>query len=132
MIRKQLSIFCSILLFWAGAAAQAQVPQPRPKPTIQEQLTEMPAGAVVEVTLLNKHKLKGRLGEISAGGFVLQHAVKDRIEMKNIGFDEVKSIKQIRKEGMSRGGLIGLSMLAGLGLLVLITWIACAAGGCYD
>lgn len=132
MIRKQLSIFCSILLFWAGAAAQAQVGQPRPKPTIQEQVTEMPAGAVVEVTLLNKHKLKGRLGEISAEGFVLQHAVKDRIEMKNIGFDEVKSIKQIRKEGMSRGGLIGLSMLAGLGLLVLISWIVCIAGGCYD
>ncbi len=52
----------------------------------------MAAGSAAEVKLLNKQKLKGRLGEITETGFTLQYAVKDKIETRTVDFKDVKSI----------------------------------------
>lgn len=100
----------------AGLAAQRRIFQKR---TIQEQVLEIPAGAVVQVRLTSKEKLRGRLGEISPQGFVLKHAQGSKIEERSLAFDEVKSIKYVER-GMSTGSKIALGALAGVGVLYLV------------
>lgn len=132
MYRDQIAILCSVLLVWGGPVSAADRSRAPEKPTIQEQVCALAVGTPVEVRLFDKRKLRGRLGDITGSGFVVQHAVKDKIETRTIDFKEVRAIKVIQREEMGRGGLIALSMLAGVGLLVLVMWIVCVAGGCYD
>jgi hypothetical protein len=49
------------------------------------------------VRLLNREKLRGYLGAISATDFILQIPADSQLEKRNVAFDEVKSIKVIRR-----------------------------------
>lgn len=112
---------CPVLLAAAEAAGAAPGTQPpaSQKQTIQEKVIEIPAGSTVEVRLKGKEKLRGRLGDISPQGIVLQHAQGGKIEERNIAFDEVRSIKHIEK-GMSLGAKIAVGALAGVGVFFLV------------
>lgn len=61
-----------------------------------------PAGSWVEVRMLNREKLRSYLGEISETGFNLQIPADIQLEKRSIAFDEVKSIKVIRRRGANR------------------------------
>lgn len=95
------------------------------KPTVQERVLEIPPGTMIEVRLMNKHKVRGRLGEVTNEGFSLQTAQGNKVETLKIAFTDVKSLKKAEGEstgkGISRGVVYGL---AGLGVLlvVLIIW----------
>jgi hypothetical protein len=97
------------------------------KPTLQELILEIPPGTMIEVRLMNKHKVRGRLGEVTNEGFSLQTAQGNKIETQKIAFTDVKSLKKAEGETtgtrISRGVVYGL---AGIGVLmvILIIWAA--------
>ena len=97
------------------------------KPTLQERILEVPQGTIIEVRLMNKQKVRGKLGEISNEGFSLQTAQGSKIETQKIAFAEVKSFKQAgggTGKGIGRGVIYGL---AGIGVLVLVMVIWAAS-----
>lgn len=108
-------------------AVTAQSVKPREQ-VLKEQVIEIPAGSVVEVRLLSKEKLRGKLGPVSNAGLELQ-AVKDsRIQTQTVGFDQVQSVK-VKGRGMGNGVKITLGILAGVGIVFLVfTLIAVATG----
>jgi hypothetical protein len=98
------------------------------KPTMQERVLEIPAGTMIEVNLLNKQKLRGRLGEVTSDGFSLQTAQGNKIETQQIAFTDVKSVKQVGETGKKVGSRLTW-MLVGVGVLVLVIAIVSLASG---
>ncbi|MGE5326217.1 MAG: hypothetical protein ACM3NO_04205, partial [Deltaproteobacteria bacterium] len=90
------------------------------KPTLKERVLEIPPGTMVEVKLLNKQKIRGRLGEITDEGFNLTTAQGDKIASQKVAFTEVKSIKKV--EGAKAGHVVAYS-LAGIGAFFLVLFI---------
>ena len=107
----------------AGAAPAGQSGTER-KLTLKEQILKVPPGTMIEVRLLNKQKIRGRLGEITNEGFSLQTAQGDKVETQKIAFTDVKSVKKVD------GGKVGhalLYALAGIGALfvgITIWWLS--------
>jgi hypothetical protein len=102
------------------------------KPTIQERiLLKAPEGTLVHVRLFSKERLRGRITEVKENGFVLKVANGDRIEQREVAFDEVKKLTVKRDgDGMSTGKKVLLGGLAGVGIFVVtLLVIAFAAGG---
>jgi hypothetical protein len=112
----------------AGAVPGGQTGSGR-KPTIKERILEIPPGTMIEVRLLNKQKIRGRLGEITDEGFSLQTAQGDKIDTQKFAFGDLKSVKKVEaNKGAATAGYVVLGALAGVGALVLIL-IAVAASG---
>jgi len=119
----------SVLEARAGASATgAALPQETTKKaTVQERIMEIQAGTIIEVRLMDKHKVRGRLGEVTSEGFNLQSAQGNKVETQKIAFTEVKTLKKVEGETtgkkFSRGVIYGL---AGIGVLmvILIIWAA--------
>ena len=86
---------------------------------------EIPPGTMIEVRLMDKNKVRGRLGEVTNEGFSLQTAQGNKVGTQKITFTEVKSLKKVEGETtgkkFSRGLIYGL---AGIGVLtvILIIW----------
>ena len=120
----------SVLEARVGASATgASLPQETTqKATVQERIMEIPPGTMVEVRLMNKHTLRGRLGEVTNEGFSLQTAQGNKVETQKIAFTEVKSLKKV--EGETTGKKVGRGViygLAGIGVLILIMTIVLLA-----
>ena len=62
-------------------------------------------GTLVEVRLLNKEKIRGRIGEFTQEGFALQVKKGQNYEKRKVSFSDLKSIKQL--PGGSTGAAIG-------------------------
>jgi hypothetical protein len=92
-----------------------------PKPTLKEQVIQIPAGAQVEVRLLNKERLRGRLGDISDEGFTVQIAQGNRIDTRKVAYGDVKSVKAIGNKEKRRGILIGVVATVGILLVLALT-----------
>ena len=97
------------------------------KLTVKERILEVPPGTMIEVRLLNKQKLRGRLGDLTNEGFSLTTAQGEKIETQKVSFTDLKSFKKV--EGATTGKAIGKGLLwglAGIGVLmvVLIIWAA--------
>src|SRR5271157_3412 len=123
----------SVLEARVGASATgASLPQETTKkPTVQERIMEIPPGTMVEVRLMDKHKVRGRLGEVTNEGFSLQTAQGNKVETQKIAFTEVKSLKKV--EGETTGKKVGKGLIYGLAaagiLLVVIIIVAIAKYG---
>jgi len=111
-----------------ASAAAASLPEEKTKKlTVQETILEIPPGTMVEVRLVNKQRVRGRLGEVTNEGFSLQTAQGNKVETQKIAFTDVKSVKKAEREttgkGIGRGVVYGL---AGIGvlMLILIIWAA--------
>jgi len=126
----------ALILVWAlfgNSLLQARVrseQETTKKPTLQERILEVSPGTMIEVRLMNKHKLRGRLGEVTSEGFALQTAQGTKIETQKIAFTDVKSFKV---KGGTTGQKAGHGLvyaLAGIGVLavVLIIWGIAKAG----
>ena len=102
----------------AGQRSTAQ------KPTLKERVLEVPPGTMIQVRLLDKQKIRGRLGEITDEAFSVQTAEGNKVETRKIAFADVKSFKQVK------GGKAGRAVvyaLAGIGAFltgVVIWWLA--------
>ncbi len=119
---KILSILLVVILsanvtYAAMATSAGMPPQATKKPTLQEKVLEIPLGSRVQVRLKNKEKLRGRLGEVSKEGFVVQYAKGNQIEERQIGFDEVKSLK------VNKGGTNIVKVLAAVGAGVGVVFL---------
>lgn len=90
---------------------------------LKQKLLEVPTGTMIEVRLLNKLKIRGRLGQVDDQGFSLTTAQNGKIVTQRLVFNEMNSLKKV--EG-GKGGHIALWMLAGVGALVLICAIVAA------
>ena len=137
MRRNVLSVLlASILWVHSGLFARAEAAQAVPtshasvsqKPTLKEQVIQIPAGAQVEVRLLNKERFRGRLGDISDEGFTVLIAQENRIETRQVAFGDVKSVKEIRKQRTAAYVFLGVAMTLGL-LLAVGFAIDTARGG---
>lgn len=91
---------------------------------------EIQPGTMIEVLLTNKHRLRGRLGEVTNEGFSLQTVQGNKVETQKIAFTEVKSLKKV--EGETTGTKVGRGViygLAGIGVLMMILIIWAMARG---
>lgn len=132
MVRTHLALLCAALLLWpcvAPAYGACQVAALPPQ-GLKEQITQIPAGSVVEVKLTTRQKYRGRLGAITDSGFDLQFTKAGRIVTETLTFDSVRSVKVVA-QGWSLPKKIIVGTLIGAGVILVIGLIACAAGGCY-
>ncbi|MBZ5565929.1 MAG: hypothetical protein LAP13_26350 [Acidobacteriia bacterium] len=129
MLRKILAlVLMGPMLTEATFAAKGAKP-PQQGQTLKEKVLAIPAGTLVEVKLITKEKLRGRIGELTNEGFSLQVARGNTIEAHQISFSQVKSVKTVEGTGSKVGkGLI--YGLAGAGAL-LVTLIIIAATQVY-
>ncbi len=114
MLEAKTNVPGTVLPEQAGAAT---------KPTLKERLIAVPPGTMIEVKLLNKQKIRGRLGEITDEGFRLTTAQGDKIGTPVIAFTDVKSFKKV--EG-GKGGHALLYALAGVGVVFVVLAIIVA------
>ena len=68
-MKQAIAVLLSVSLLWG--TAQAQPTQSRTE-ALKQQLIEAPTGSAVEVRLMNKQKLQGKLGVVTDTGFDLQ------------------------------------------------------------
>lgn len=127
MLRPVASL-CIWLLLWPCFSAQTRG---TPKPTLQQQLILLDAGSAVEVQLKNREKIRGRLGAVRDTGFDIQYVVKDQTVSRTLSYDEVKKAKQYSRR-MSTAAKITLGVLAGLGVLLVVSLVVVAASGGFD
>jgi hypothetical protein len=91
-------------------------------PTVKERILKFPPGTLVEVKLINKLKIRGRLGEVKDEGFSLTNAQGNKIA---VSFSEVKSVK--RAKGGKTGRIVGYVLL-GAAAFVVIVIVGAVAG----
>lgn len=90
---------------------------------LKEKILSVPTGTMIEVKLLNKEKVRGRLGKVDDQGFSLTTSEQGKIVTRTLAFNEVSSVKQV--EG-GKGGSKLIWMLAGIGAFVAILAIVAA------
>lgn len=85
---KPLAVLAVIFLL-ACNTAFSQTPS---NAHIKEQALAIPLGFPVEVRLLSHETLRGRMGQVSEQGFVLQYVKADQVQEQTLAFTEVKSV----------------------------------------
>ncbi len=92
--------------------------------TIQEQVSHLPKGSVIEIVLANDEKFRARLVSTSDGCVVVQWLNRDKIEDRKISFSEIRSAEPVlsrpsRLKTWGRyalvgglGGAVGIAELA--------------------
>lgn len=96
---------------------------------IKERLLELPPGSLIEVRLLNKQKLRGKLGQMDDEGFNLTAVKQGKVVTQKIAFSELKSFKQVTSAKVKTGHTF-LYILAGIGvfMVIMIIWSATQIG----
>ena len=131
MVQRQLALFSIGLLLWCSLADASQPPaQSAVKATgLRERLILIPAGSIIEVKLINKQKIRGRLGPVSDSGFEVQHARDNQIVTEALTFDAVSSVR-VTGKGMH----FAWKVLIGIGIVFavigVIVGVACGTQGC--
>jgi hypothetical protein len=101
-------------------AAQALAKSPSDQ--IASKVLAIPTGAMVKVRLTSGETLRGRLGEASERQFVLRIAKNNRIESRNIAFDDVRSIGRLYPQRRTRlsDWLIGAGVVGAITVIALV------------
>lgn len=94
---------------------------------LKEKILEVPTGTLIEVRLLNKQKIRGRLGEVTDEAFSLATVQDDKIVSQKVAFNDLRSFKTVG-DGKGKGHIV-LYMLAGIGALVVVLIIVGIASG---
>ena len=105
-------------------AGEGSVSETPPMRTVQQQVVEIPTGKLVEVHLNDKSKIRGRIGQVSADGFMLTAAKGNQVGEQKLAFTNVTSIKAMEKEG---GVAKGWYVLAGAGAAVVVLLVVAMA-----
>src|SRR5205823_6265959 len=113
-MREMLSIALVMLLLpnFNAASAASQVDSTAAK----KEALAVPLGSVIEVRLKGNEKIRGRMGEVSEEGFVVQTAQNGKLENQKITFTDLKSIKLVGKSHTTRNVLI----VSGIGAVVFV------------
>jgi len=113
----------------AGISARGDSPREETanKPTLQQRVLEVPSGTMVEVRLLSKQRLRGRLGDVGSDGFNLQTAQGSTISTQRVAFTDVKSFKQVEGTTGQKVGKGLIYALAGIGALMVVLIIVASA-----
>ncbi len=90
--------------------------------SIKEKLLLIPAGALVEMKLADKRKLRGRMGAVAEDGVSIQYVRNDKVVDEKIAFQDVRSVKA-KDQGMSTGLKVGLGIAAGVGITFAVLLI---------
>lgn len=77
-----------------GALPVAQT-ESKGNATLKQRMLEVQPGTMIEVRLLNKQKIRGRLGELTDEGFTLTTARGEKISTQKVAFTEVNSFKKV-------------------------------------
>lgn len=120
--RQPLAI---LLIFLLTSPVLAQPANPI---EVKTQALNISPGSSVEVRMLDKTKLLGRLGAISDTGFELQTLQGAKIDTQQIVFERVKSVRDRGRKsfGHSVGkAFIVTGILIGTGIVIVL--IVCAA-----
>src|SRR5215813_4277255 len=99
---------------------------------LKKKVLELPAGSLVEVRLVDKSKLRGRLGSVSDTGFDLQTIQRNTVETQQIGFDRLQSIKDTQRKSFVHSLAKGF-LIAGIVIVSIIGTVAivCQTHGCF-
>ncbi len=126
MLRKILALLLVGSMFTEVAFAAKGTKPLQQGETLKEKVLAIPAGTLVEVKLITKEKLRGRIGELTNEGFSLQVAKGNTLETHQISFSQVKSVKTVEGTGskVGKGVVYGL---AGVGALLVTLVIIFAA-----
>jgi hypothetical protein len=82
-----------------GCASQTPV-QPHRRPsvsTVEDQVRQIPVGALIEVRFTDKTKLRGSLSAVEADGFSFQAENATPGTLRKTAFSDVKSVGMIRR-----------------------------------
>jgi hypothetical protein len=127
MAKRQLTRVCiALLLLCSLAESQPQAPSVVNVAGLKERLTLIPVGSIIEVQLMSKQKIRGRLGALTDSGFELQHAGDGKIVTEIVAFDSVKSVKVVGKDlnfaaKVIIGTLIAGGVAAAIGGIIFAT-----------
>src|SRR4051812_25081474 len=114
MMREVLSTVLAMLLVanfnYAGPAPQVD------SKAAKTRVLAIPMGSLVEVHLNNNEKIRGRMGQVSDEGFVIQTVQGGKAETRKIAFTDMKSLKTIGKSHTTRNILL----VAGISVVVLV------------
>lgn len=88
---------------------------------LKSQLVEIPTGSLVQITMLDKKKLRGKLGMVSDEAFEIQSIKSGRIEMQSVRIDEAKSVKVIDTASRrNKAGYIVVGIVVGAAAALVI------------
>ena len=112
---------------WTLLAASGAMYAKHSPLTAAAQLAQIPPNMLVELKLDGTGgivKIRGRVGPLNTTGFQLRLQSPEGLSLRQIGYEEIRSVRVVEKVGIRRtGGWIGLGILAGygglLGLFVL-------------
>ncbi len=121
MLRKML-IFILCLFISGAVSGFGKAPVQTKEEKYKKQVLEWGTNKNIWVEMKSKEKLQGRISDIRDDVFVLQILEKDTIKDRAIRYDEVKKLSA--RDGGKAGkiaGITGLSILAGVGVVFLVT-----------
>jgi hypothetical protein len=121
MMREVLSAVMAMLL--VANFNYAAAPQIDSK-AAKTRVIAIPMGSLVDVRLNDKEKIRGRMGEVSEEGFVLQAVQGGKVETRKIAFTDIKSVKSIGKSHTTRNILL----VACIGVGVIVVLLTLRAG----
>lgn len=114
--RKLICILLAICLLQGAPAVAAEGGRHQGESAVKEQIGQLPAGTVVVVRLRNDQRLQCRLEEVSEHGFRVRSVAGTDIEPRLVGYDQVKSVKPLKKQP----GKEALQKIGAAGALLLL------------
>jgi hypothetical protein len=126
MMREVLSAVMAMILV-ANLNSAGAAPQGDSK-SAKTRLLAIPMGSLVDVRLNDNEKIRGRMGEVSDEGFVIQAVQGGKVENRKIAFTDMKSIKSIGKSHTTRNILLVAGIGVGVGVIVLFLALRASLG----
>jgi len=112
MAKRTLVLILTALVAWTQARGKTIT---RDTAKVTERLREMPVGTPVELRLHHGPKLRGWVDEVSESGLTLRRESEGRLDVKNLRFDEIDSVKIVSSVESAH---IGRKILIGIGVAV--------------
>jgi len=119
-MRQFMAVLMIVLM--SGAGSNAILSAQGNRLTLPERFGQIPGGAIVKVKLKSKESLRGRLGEVTGTGYAVQVTVGDKVETRQITFDETKSVKHLHASKTGLWVTVGVlgGILATIGILAAV------------
>jgi len=115
-----------LIVLMSGTGSNVTLAAQEKRLTLQEQVAQIPGGAIVKAKLKTKETVQGRLGEVTSAGYTVQVTQGDKLETRQIAFEETKSIKQVQ-QGTKTGLCVALGIVGGVAAVIGILAAAYAA-----
>jgi len=115
-----------LIVLMSGTGSNVTLAAQEKRLTLQEQVAQIPGGAIVKAKLKTKETVQGRLGEVTSAGYTVQVTQGDKLETRQIAFEETKSIKQVQ-QGSKTGLWVALGIVGGAALVIGLLAAAYAA-----